>query len=226
LNHGGIVLVQLEQIGYSTLQDIAYERIHKALSGGMFKPGECLPTRTLAKALGVSTTPVREALARLVAQNVLAVDPVNGTPYVPLITPELLTEIYELRAMLECRAAEHAAQNITKEELEHLDKVWAKLRAAKNLDYQEQQVISEEFQHTVYLAARRPVLLDMIQSVWLRSGIVLNLLAKSRPKSFSVEGHREKLFNALKRGNAAQAGAATRAGIVATRDMLLLVMKK
>lgn len=219
-------MVELEQIGYTSMQDTAYERIRTALARGTFRPGESLPTRTLAKALGVSTTPVREALARLVAQKVLSVDPVNGTPFVPTITPELLIEIYELRAVLEGLAAEHAAESINKEELAQLEKIWARLKAAKTADYQAQQLISEEFQDCVYRAARRPVLLDLIRSVWLRSGLVLHLLAQSRPKEFTVEGHREKLFKALKRGDAAQAGAATRAGVLATRDMLLRIMKK
>jgi DNA-binding GntR family transcriptional regulator len=222
----GNTLVELEQIGYASMQDTAYERIRTALTRGAFRPGDSLPTRTLAKALGVSTTPVREALARLVAQKVLAVDPVNGTPYVPAITPALLTEIYELRSVLEGLAAEHAAEKIVPEELAQLEKIWRRLKAARASDYQEQQLISEEFQDTVYRAAHRPVLLDLIRSVWLRSGLVLHLLAESQPKGFSVEGHREKLFKALKSGNAAQAGAATRAGVLATCDMLLRVMKK
>ena len=219
-------LVELEQINYASLQDVAYERIRNALRSGTLKPGESLVTRTLAKALGISTTPVREALARLVAQNVLAVDPVNGVPRVPLITPELITEIYEIRALLEGLASEHAARNITQDELAALEKVWARLKESKDLDYQGQQQITEEFQSIVYQAARRPVLLELIQSVWLRSGTVLHLLAKSRPRDFSVEGQRAKLFAALKRGEAARAREATRAGVLATRDMLLRVMKK
>ncbi len=217
--------MELEQIGYSSLQEIAYERIRQALRRGTFKPGESLPTRTLAKALGISTTPVREALARLVAQNVLAVDSVNGTPYVPIITRELLTEIYELRSLLEGLAAEHAAQSITKEELAELARLWTRL-TARSIDREEQHRISEEFQFIIYRAARRPVLLDLIQSVWLRSGLVLSLLAKSRPKDFSVEGHREKLLAALKKGDAKKAGETTRAAIDATRDMLLGLLDK
>jgi DNA-binding GntR family transcriptional regulator len=217
--------MELEQIGYSSLQEIAYERIRQALRRGTFKPGESLPTRTLAKALGISTTPVREALARLVAQNVLAVDSVNGTPYVPIITRELLTEIYELRSLLEGLAAEHAAQSITKEELAELARLWTRL-TARSIDREEQHRISEEFQFIIYRAARQPVLLDLIQSVWLRSGLVLSLLAKSRPKDFSVEGHREKLLAALKKGDAKKAGETTRAAIDATRDMLLGLLDK
>jgi DNA-binding GntR family transcriptional regulator len=218
-------LEQLEQIGYSSLQEIAYQRIREALHRGAFRPGESLPTRTLAKAFGISTTPVREALARLVAQNVLAVDSVNGTPYVPVITREVLDEIYELRAMLEGLGAEHAAENITDEELALLDKLWAAL-TAKNIGKDEQYRISEAFQYTVYRAAGRPVLFDLIQSVWLRSGLVLTLLAKSRPKGFSVERHRAKLLSALKQRDGKRASQATRAGIKAARDMLLSVMDK
>jgi DNA-binding GntR family transcriptional regulator len=218
--------MELEQIAYSSLQDIAYERIRSALRGGSFKPGESLPTRSLAKVLGISTTPVREALARLVAQNVLAVDPVNGTPFVPVVTAELVAEIYEIRALLEGLASEHAARNITSEEIAVLEKLWVKVRAAKSQEYSRQQLLTEEFQHIVYKAARRPVLLDLIESVWLRSGMVLHLVAKSRPKDFSVEGYRAKMFAALKRGDGEAACAATRAGVLATRDMLLRVMTK
>jgi DNA-binding GntR family transcriptional regulator len=219
-------LAELEQITYASLQDVAYERIRNALRSGTFKPGESLVTRTLAKALGISTTPVREALARLVAQNVLDVDSVNGVPHVPLVTPELIAEIYEIRAMLEGLASEHAARNITPQDLAALEKVWGRLKGAKDLDYSAQQQITEEFQSIVYRSARRPVLFDLIQSIWLRSGTVLHLLAKSQPKDFSVEGHRAKLFTALKRGDAVKAREATRAGVLATRDMLLRVMEK
>lgn len=216
----------LEQIGYApTLQDIAYERIRDALRRGMFQPGDQLKTRDLAKALGVSTTPVREALARLVAQNVLQVHAVNGVPHVPKMTPEVIAEIYELREVLEGLAAEYAAANITKDELAELDAIWTKL-SARNIDREEQHRMSEQFQFVIYRAARRPVLLDLIQSIWLRSGLVLSLLAKSRPKNFSVETHREKLLAALKRGDAKRAGDTTRAAIKATREMLLEIMQK
>ncbi|MBS0418754.1 MAG: GntR family transcriptional regulator [Proteobacteria bacterium] len=218
--------MELEQIPYSSLQDVAYERIRNALRGGSFKPGESLPTRTLAKALGISTTPVREALARLVAQNVLAVDPVNGTPFVPEVTPALVAEIYEIRALLEGLASQHAAESVTPEEIAELEKLWVKIKGAKSQPYTQQQLLTEEFQHIVYKAARRPVLLDLIQSVWLRSGMVLHLVAKSRPKDFSVENHRAKMFAALKRGDGEAACEATRAGVLATRDMLLKVMDK
>lgn len=219
-------MVELEHIGYSSLQDIAYERIRDALRKGAFQPGEGLRTRTLAKALGVSTTPVREALARLVAQKVLAVDPVNGTPYVPVITREQLLEIFELREVLEQLAAQHAAENITDEEMRHLDTLRARMKKAKSQEKGEYVSASEEFQLTVYRAARRPALFDLIQHVWLRSYVVLNMLSKPRPKDFTVDGHRNKLFAALKKGDVTAAGEANRDAVRATRDMLLGVMGK
>jgi|SRR5579872_1739682 len=217
--------MELEQIEHPSLQEVAYERIQQGLRRGAFKAGESLPTRTIAKALGISTTPVREALGRLVAQNVLAVDSVNGTPYVPVITPELIHEVYELRSVLEGMAAEYAAKQITENELVQLQELWDKL-CAKSIDREEQHNLSGEFQLIVYRAARRPVLLDLIQSILLRSGLILGLLAKSRPRNFNVEGHREKLLAALKKGDAKRARQATQDGVDATRDMLLSVMEK
>ena len=55
-------MIELEHIGYSSLQDIAYERIRDALRKGAFQPGEGLRTRTLAKALGVSQPTVSKHL--------------------------------------------------------------------------------------------------------------------------------------------------------------------
>lgn len=217
--------MDLEQIEHPSLQEVAYERIQQALRRGAFKAGEALPTRTLAKAFGISTTPVREALGRLVAQNVLAVDSVNGTPYVPVVTRELILEVYELRSMLEGLASEYAAKNIDASELAQLEELWKRL-SAKNIDREVQHEITGEFQLIVYRAARRPVLLDLIQSILLRSGLILGLLAKSRPKNFSVEGYREKLLAALKKGDAKRARQATQDGVEATRDMLLAVMEK
>jgi DNA-binding GntR family transcriptional regulator len=182
--------MQLEQIEHPSLQEVAYERIQKALRSGAFKAGEALPTRTLAKALGISTTPVREALGRLVAQNVLAVDSVNGTPYVPAMTPELIREVYELRSVLEGMAAEHAARQIDATELAQLQQLWDRL-SARNIDKEEQHRITGEFQLIVYRAARRPVLLDLIQSILLRSGLILGLLAKSRPAGGPEKRRRE-----------------------------------
>lgn len=217
-------MLDLEQIDHSSLQEIAYERICESLRRGTYHPGASLPTRTIAKALGISTTPVREALARLVTQHVLAVNPVNGVAYIPVITRERLSEIFELRAMLEGLAAEHAAERITDEELVEIEHLWAMLKAVKNPGDWEHHQVSERFQNAVYLTARRPVLFDLIQSVRLRGGLVLGLLAKSRPPGFSIEPQRARILAGLKRRNPAQARDATRAAVLATRDMLLRAM--
>lgn len=217
--------MDLEQIEYPSLQEVAYERIQQGLRRGAFKPGESLPTRTIAKALGISTTPVREALGRLVAQNVLAVDSVNGTPYVPQLTPDLIREVYELRSVLEGMATEYAAKNITDSELAQLEDLWRQL-SAKGIDKEEQHRLTGEFQLIIYRAARHPVLLDLIQSILLRSGLILGLLSKSRPKSFNVEGHRQKLLQALKKRDGKRARQATQDGVDDTRDMLLSLMTK
>ncbi|MBN4073924.1 GntR family transcriptional regulator [bacterium AH-315-E10] len=78
------------------------------LSVGTWKPGERLPEARLARQLGVSRTPVREAVRRLVSAGVLEQLP-NQAPRVRTSPPEELAQLYDLRIELEGFAAERAA---------------------------------------------------------------------------------------------------------------------
>src|SRR4029077_4436058 len=86
----------------------AYEEIRAYLMRGRLKPGERLVSRLLASELGISTTPVREALARLASEKALELDHRN-TVVVPTLTAERYEEIRDLRAQLEGLAAMRAA---------------------------------------------------------------------------------------------------------------------
>lgn len=78
----------------------AYEEVRRFLMRGKLHPGERLVTRTLAAELGVSTTPLREALLRLASENALHIDS-RGTVVVPVLTREAYVEIRDLRGHLE-----------------------------------------------------------------------------------------------------------------------------
>jgi DNA-binding GntR family transcriptional regulator len=88
-----------------TLTDRAYAQLREALMGGAFSPGQKITIRTIAAALGVSPTPARDALGRLVAERALESGP-NRTVFVPRLTVPRLREIYRLRFALEVMAAE------------------------------------------------------------------------------------------------------------------------
>lgn len=210
---------------YASLNSIAYDRILRGLRDGKFEQGESLVTRTLAKSLGISSTPVREALTRLIEQSALEVAPTSRGAVVPELTRELLAELYDLRLYLDGVAARAAAQNITDGEV-------AELKAlAKDLDRMEADGEtpafldkSEEFFLKIFLAARRPILFKLLDNLWLRSGVILGLLSKTRPKGFSISKYRNDVVKALARRDEEAAVEAMNNVLIKTRDMVFALM--
>lgn len=215
-------MTALGKIRHETLNGAAYDRILGALKGGAFEPGQGLTTRTIANELGVSATPVREALGRLVAQNALELDPRTRAAMVPHITPEFLLELYDIRAVLDAMAAEAAAKEATDAELaelialaDELDRLESEADAPAFLDK------SKTFFFSVYAAARRPILHALLDSLWVRSSVILGLLARQRPTGFSISEERRALVQALSARDERAAGEAITAALLRTRDMVI-----
>lgn len=221
----------LGKIRYESLHSIAYDKILNALRQGKFAAGESLRTRTLAKALGVSSTPVRDALSRLIAQNALDVDPRNRAAKVPHLTRELLDEHYEVATVLIAIAIEAAAKNISSEDLEHIEALAEELDAMEPASDAEAFVEapdfvakSEEFFFTIFRAAKKPLVLELLDNLWLRSAIILGLLSKRRPKGFSITMHRHRIMDALAKGDPKEARKAMTDGLMMTKQMVLALM--
>jgi DNA-binding GntR family transcriptional regulator len=108
-------------VRYQTAASIAEQTIRAAILDGMYAPGDELPEVALAGDLGLSRTPVREALLALQAAGL--VEMVRGrTARVRERTPDELMDAYEIRAEVEAYTARRAAQHITDTEIAEL---WA-----------------------------------------------------------------------------------------------------
>src|SRR5579872_4314409 len=109
----------------SSLKDRAYAFIREKIVTGVLPPGERISDLEISKEMGVSRTPVREALAHLETQGLVEQEPGFG-PKVRRLSREELVESFELREILECGAAAIAAERITDAEL--LDEYEATVR--------------------------------------------------------------------------------------------------
>src|SRR5438093_10646173 len=89
--------------------EVAFDAIRRAIVAGRLAPGERLREVALAKQLGISATPVREALARLQQEGLVQVEPRRGA-VVPRLGTHDIMEVYELRELLEANAARRAAE--------------------------------------------------------------------------------------------------------------------
>jgi DNA-binding GntR family transcriptional regulator len=103
----------------SNAAERAYQAIRQRIMDGSFAPGAALREEMLAAEIGVSRTPVRDALRRLLADGLVESTRNRGT-FVAEITTDNLLEVHQLRAMLEGFAARRAAARITAGELAEL----------------------------------------------------------------------------------------------------------
>ena len=110
------------------MTDWVYEEVRQAIIELRLKPGEALREAAIAEQLGVSKTPVREALARLEQEGLVETTSFKGA-VVSGYSPEDLQEVYELRELLEGAAARAAATSASDEALERLRTLVAESRA-------------------------------------------------------------------------------------------------
>lgn len=103
------------------LREVVYITLRKAILKGEFKPGERLMEITLANRLGVSRTPIREAIRKLEHEGLVVMIPRKGAQ-VAKITRQELNDVLEVRTSLEALAASCACERITAEQLVMLKK--------------------------------------------------------------------------------------------------------
>lgn len=113
-------------IAVKTWQEAAVEQLRQAIIRGAYQPGQRLKQQELARTLGCSPVPVREALHRLAAEGFVVIDPQRGARVADFNSREL-EEIYEVRMLLEGRAAERAAACMTPETARRLRAILDKM---------------------------------------------------------------------------------------------------
>jgi DNA-binding GntR family transcriptional regulator len=100
----------------------AYHRLRSILLGGEVRPGQRLSHRALAKDLGLSRSPVREALLALEAEGIIEHRPQSGV-YLRDVSPQELEELYDMRELIEPYAAGRAARMATAAQLSQMRRV-------------------------------------------------------------------------------------------------------
>jgi len=141
-----------------SLSEQVFEEIQENILNGELKPGAPLPEIRLSEELGVSRTPVREALRKLELEGLVKTIPNRGT-FVVGISEKDIEDIYTIRMYIEGLAAKWAAANITEELLEEMRSIaeLQKFYAEKNDPFQVWQLDSR-FHYILYQASGSRVL--------------------------------------------------------------------
>src|SRR5215467_8949810 len=124
-----VVTAAPEPVVTTGLADEIAFRVETAILDGLYPPGSRLPQEELCERFAVSRTPVREALRKLQAKNLVVVVPNKGAT-VRLLSRKELLDIYDVRAELEGYYCELAAARVTDRCISELDRAQAELEAA------------------------------------------------------------------------------------------------
>lgn len=165
---------------------------------GQFAPGQILSIRSLAKELGTSPMPVRDAIGRLETEKAVEVLP-NRALTISSLTPEKLRELTRIRIEIEGLASEEAAAKITKQELRKITRISEEfLEAGRSGDLAKYLARNQEFHFSIYRAARMPLLMHIIEGLWLQFGPTLNALLSSQPLEDYDTTHHDAALEALR----------------------------
>ena len=190
------------QVRPSDLTASAHERLYRSLRAqvmhGEIAPGQALTLRGLAKTFGVSMTPAREAVRRLVAEGALSLSS-SGRVATPELSPERIEELSAIRALLEL-----AARALPRAHFALIDRLTAinaaNAEAVVKADAVAYIRTNLEFHRTLYLRAQAPAMLAIAETVWLQLGPTMRALYGRLRRNEPPQHHRS-ILAALRAGD-------------------------
>lgn len=199
-------------------------QIRRLILDGILEPGTRLQEVELATQLGVSRTPVREALRTLSSHGLVEILPNRGARVARWSVADL-EEIYELRIMLESRGAGRAAERISSEDNDRLTELCEQMEACARRggrhDLHTLSELNSRFHRIIMDAADSPRLATMLASV-VQVPLVMRTFARYTPEALDRSmGHHRELTAALRAGAPDWAASVMRSHIIAARAVLL-----
>ena len=205
--------------GTGAAHDRLYRSLRIRIMHGELAPGASLTLRGVGAEYGVSMTPVREALRRLVAEGALSLSG-SGRYSTPSLSNERIEELAALRSLLEPELAARALPRAHFALIERMEKI--------NTAISEQIVKHDasgyirtnlEFHRTLYLRAQAPAMLAMAETVWLQLGPTMRALYGRLERRDLPRNHR-LIVAALRAGDEPSLRLAIRADV--TQGLRLL----
>ncbi|MCR4674862.1 MAG: GntR family transcriptional regulator [Lachnospiraceae bacterium] len=157
--------LKLDTDAYLPLRDVVFNTLRDSILKGELEPGERLMEIHLANKLGVSRTPIREAI-RMLEQEGLAVTIPRKGAQVAKMTEKDLQDVLEIRDALDELAALNACRNMTSEYLSELRSSMVTFKnAADRGNVREIVEADEQFHNVIYRAADNPKLMVIVQNL-------------------------------------------------------------
>ncbi len=209
-----------------TVQDEVHQRLSEALVSGRLDPGQPLTIASIAEMCGTSHMPVREALRRLAAEGALEVAS-TGSAYVPPVSRARLDDLCEARIINEAAAGARAVAFADARLVRSLETLIGEYYdAARAHDRAGMTAKNHAFHFAIYRASNAPVLVRIIETLWLQFGPYLRMLTRNVEPSLqplepdTYTRHHYDILAAFKVADAKAVGRGIAADIRSTRALL------
>jgi DNA-binding GntR family transcriptional regulator len=196
---------KMSPVERETFQKQSYRKLREALMKGRFMPGDTVSLRGLARELGTSPMPIREAVRHLVAEKALELRE-NRTFSVPVMTRAKLNELRRIRIILEGEVAEEGGKRIGENDLIELQGLQDEMKSAISRgDSKRYLTKNQDFHFLLYKSAGMNFAVDIIETLWLQIGPSFNFLlrgkqsekSRSATKNSFLTEHHDALLLAL-----------------------------
>ena len=202
-----------------TLNDRVYRELKNSIMAGAFKPGSELTLRSVAEALGTSFMPVRDAMRRLVTERGLEIWP-SRTIAIPTLSAEEFLELRRVRVLLEGEAVALAAEKITERQLANIRTILKKLEGLSKDRRGQFWSLNLKLHFAIYEVGASPLMLSIIESLWLQLGPILARVPVSRALNDSADPH-QLLVRALEQHDPDAARAALIADLTQATEQVM-----
>lgn len=191
----------------STVTRSVADHIREAIRSGALPPGSRLRQQHIARSLGVSTTPVREALRLLAAEGLVTLGEHRGAE---VFRPSIddVVEYYEMREVLEALAIRNAVPNITDDGIRELEELLDAMDAAD--DHDDFSALNHRFHSTLYAWSKRPRLCATIAGLAQRTSGYASLVIDDAMRSGRSSTDHHRILDACRRRDADAAAEAIR----------------
>lgn len=203
----------------STAEEEAYLYLHKALRVGRYKAGERLIPEDIAAEIGMSRMPVREAFRRLAADGLVTLRPNRGCVVAGLTLDEL-NEAFEIRSVLEGLAVRLAMPKLTAEHFEEMDRLLLRMERAGEAGSSDWVLRHQEFHAYIYGLSGRPKLIRQIAALHVAIEPYMRIWFDYVEKPLSAREEHQKLLDALKTGDTAEAEREMEDHVLGTASLL------
>ncbi|QBX99656.1 GntR family transcriptional regulator [Rhodophyticola sp. CCM32] len=203
---------------------VAHDRVYRALRTqimhGEVGPGQPITLRGLGKEFGVSMTPAREAVRRLVSEGALFLS-ASGRVSTPELSNERIEELAAIRALLEPELSTRALPRAHMALIERMEVINGSIaNAIIRRDAVGYIRSNLEFHRTLYLRAQAPAMLALAETVWLQLGPTMRALYGRMGKT-DAPSHHNLILAALQAGDEPGLRLAVRADV--TKGLRLLI---